>query len=245
MLGLLACAPVRAAEPRVIHVEPAGGEAVFVIDQGDRRYLRFGSAEGDDQSVISLTDPLSVPLPYVRDALLALAFLPRPGRTLMIGLGGGAFTTRLRQSYPDAEIDIVDVNPAVVKVAKRFFGVREDSRLRIHVDDGRRFVERSKDKYDLILIDAYTGDGIPAHLTGADFFALVAARLALGGVAALNIAADDTAEREIVRAFAGVFGARACLRTVTDGNLLVFGQRSPLPAASALRERAAVIAREG
>ncbi len=228
-----------------MHVEPASGEAIYVVDEGDLRHLRFGSAQGDDQSVISLTDPLAVPLPYVRDALLALAFLPEPGRTLMIGLGGGAFTTRLRQSYPNAPIDVVELNPAVVSVAKRFFGVREDARMRIHVEDGRRFVERTRERYDLILVDAYTGAGIPAHLAGADFFALVKARLTPTGVATLNIAADERAERMIVRAIAAVFKEHACLRTHTDGNLLVFAHHAPLPPSAALTQRAVAVTREG
>jgi predicted membrane-bound spermidine synthase len=98
---------------------------VLVVDEGDLRYLRFGSEDGDDQSVISLRDPNSVPMECVRYAAIGLCYATGRKRTLMIGLGGGTFTSLLRKHFPEMSIDVVEIDPLVVDVAERFFGVRE------------------------------------------------------------------------------------------------------------------------
>ena len=106
-------------------------ERVLVIDKGDRRYLRFGNPNSVNQSIISLSDHRAVPAEYIRLATLGVMLTPNLNRVLMIGLGGGNFTTLLRRHFPDLYIDAVDIDPVVVEAAKNFFNVREDERFKI------------------------------------------------------------------------------------------------------------------
>ncbi len=70
-----ACRTAAPVKPgfRIVHSEDSGVGRVFVVDEGDLRYLRFDAPDGDDQSVISLSDPAGVPMDYVRLALVGLA----------------------------------------------------------------------------------------------------------------------------------------------------------------------------
>ena len=83
---------------------------------------------------------------------------------LMIGLGGGSISSYLGRFLPDAEIDTVEVDPGVITAAKNYFGMKETPRVRYHEGDGRVFLNRRKEPYDLILVDAFHGGYVPFHL---------------------------------------------------------------------------------
>jgi spermidine synthase len=108
-------------------------------------------------------------------------------RVLMLGLGGGAITTYLGRFLPDATIDTVELDPGVIDVAKKYFGIRETNKSRLLESDGRVFLNRHREPYDIIIADAFTGSYIPFHLMTKEFYGLVRERLAPNGVAAFNI----------------------------------------------------------
>jgi len=104
-----------------------------------------------------------------------------------IGLGGGRTVSYLRRFMPELDITAVEIDPGVVKMAKKHFGVKEDSRLRILVDDGRRAINAAKPGFDVVMVDAYRGTWVPETLTTVEFFTEVKAKLAPGGVVAQNV----------------------------------------------------------
>lgn len=149
---------------------------IFVIDEpGGLRELRF-ERYGARQSVIKLDDPDHLELGYLKAILTALVLVERPQRVLVVGLGGGTLPMYLHRHWPRCRIDCVEIDPEVVRVAKEFFGFKEDELLRAHVGDGRAFVEKVREPYDLIFLDAYGADSIPFHLATTEF--LQAARKA-------------------------------------------------------------------
>jgi spermidine synthase len=75
----------------------------------------------------------------------------------------------------------------VIQVAKTYFGLRETERVRYLDGDGRVFLNRNRELYDLIVVDAYQGGYMPFHLLTKEFYALVKQRLAPGGAAAFNV----------------------------------------------------------
>src|SRR6188474_1601368 len=118
---------------------------VLVIDEGPRRVMRFGSPSASEQSAIEPANPRAVPVEYVRYALLGLAYHPlgRPRRVLMVGLGGGTFTTLVHRALPDVTIDVVEIDPVVVAAARAHFGLREGARYRVHVADAADWMTRA------------------------------------------------------------------------------------------------------
>jgi spermidine synthase len=209
-------------------------ERILVVDKGDRRYLRFGTADNGYQSSISLVDPEAVPMEYIRLAMLGMVMTPAPERVLMIGLGGGAFTNLLRRHFPDLWIDAVEIDPVVVKAARGFFGVREDERFQIYVQDGADFIEEVRNVYDLILLDAYSGEGVPEKLTTPSFFEAVKARTTGSGVVVVNLWQQGDREETIAASFGAVFSQTACVRSTDRQNLVLFGKTGGMPSSKDL-----------
>lgn len=191
MLGLLLLAiyPASAGIPgaggfRTIYEADTVYHHIIVAEDESARYLRF---DRSFQSGMYLNDPYESPFLYAAYAHLGLIFRPQAKRILMIGLGGGSIQKRFWRDYKDMTIQVAELDPAVVDVAKRYFAVQEDARLRITVEDGRLFLRRTAEKYDMIILDAYFADSIPFHLATKEFVQLAKSRLAPGGVIVSNI----------------------------------------------------------
>src|SRR5690606_34262980 len=119
------------------------------------------------QTCISLENPDEMVFAYTRMMTTALFTKPNPSRILIVGLGGATLPTALASILPDATIDTVEIDPAVVRVAKQYFGYKTGPRQRVFVEDGRAFIERvhkQGERYDIVMLDAFDDDYIPAHL---------------------------------------------------------------------------------
>lgn len=195
---------------------------VLVVDRGNQRSLHFGRTDGDTQSAVSLGDPAAVPMEYIRHAASALAFAPHRRSALVVGLGGGTYPMLLRRTFSDMVIDVVELDPLVRQVARDYFGLVEDKRLRVHIADGAEFVRRARQRWDLIFLDAYGATGIPEPLATDAFFAGVARRVANRGLAVANIFDTDSArERAMIGRLAKAFTACILLHTPRSGNIIV------------------------
>lgn len=160
---------------------------IRVIDQGGVRILSFN---GSQETRMSIANPLQGHFEYTEFFHLPWIWNPNIERVAMIGLGGGSIQRAYQNAYPQVHIDSVDIDPEVVRIAERFFHVRESSTHNIHVQDGRLFLRRARDNYDVILVDAYTtgryGPAIPPHLTTREFFQIASDRLSDNGVFMFN-----------------------------------------------------------
>jgi spermidine synthase len=157
---------------------------ITVTEADGVRNLRFDASH---QSAIELSDGLTSSIRYPDYMQLPMAIQPDPKRVLVIGLGGGAVTKRYWHDYPGVLVDSVEIDPVVVDVAKRYFGLPEDPRLRVFAQDGRRFVQTATEKYDIVVIDAYYADSLPFHLTTQEFFREVKSKMAPDGVVVYNV----------------------------------------------------------
>ncbi len=157
---------------------------ITVNDDAGVRYLRLDAYW---QSGMDLADPRRTVFAYSDYLHLPLLFRPDAERVLFVGLGGGTAPRRYYEDYGAMRIDVVELDPAVVAVARTYFGVPQDGRLRIAAADGRLFVTRSRDRYDIIVLDAYLIDTIPFHLATREFFTAARAHLEPGGVLASNV----------------------------------------------------------
>ena len=126
-------------------------------------------------------------LPYQEYWQLAKLFCPEVRRAAF--LGGGAFTwpEALLDAFPDARVDVVEIDPAVIEVGRKHFRVDEYPTMNAVADDARRFLQASDARYDLIFGDAYHGvHCVPAHLVTREFFELVRDRLSDRGIYVIN-----------------------------------------------------------
>lgn len=139
------------------------------------------------QSEANLADPDDLPLLYTRAFSLAAIYPPEIERVLVLGLGGGSIPVYLHRFLPEATIDVVEIDPGIIAVAKKYFGMRETSRLHLFESDGRVFLNRHREPYDVIIVDVFTGSYIPFHMMTKEFYQLVRSRLNPHGVVAINI----------------------------------------------------------
>ncbi len=181
-------------EARGIQAPSEGFELVYskntryhgltVVEDGDTRHLRF---ESSFQSGMYLDDPFRTRYRYTDFLQLPLAYNPRVKNILFIGLGGGSAQKRVWRDFPRLDLEVVELDPAVRDVAYRYFELPRSQRLKVSVEDGRRFLVRERREWDAIVIDAYFSDSLPFHMTTVEFLELVRSRLAPGGIVASNL----------------------------------------------------------
>ena len=166
---------------------------IRVVQDTNWRRLHFDESF---QSEMDLENPLEMAFLYTSYLHVGVIAHPQPSRVLFIGLGGGSAPKKFLNDYPSLKaVDVVEIDPEVVKVARKYFQLPDDPRLRIFAQDGRIFVEKTAreiaagktDPYDMVIIDAYTASSIPYHLTTREFVAAVRKTLSRDGVVVSNI----------------------------------------------------------
>ena len=165
---------------------------IRIGQRGSLRTMYFVSDEGVQyiESRFDISRPRSLDLDYSRTMMAGFLLQPAPKRVLMLGLGGGQISNYLRDRFPEIEIDAIDIDPEVVRLAQRHFGVpRDDPRYRTHVADGRLFIEEAAAdaRWDMIILDAFRGVFVPYHLKTAEFYQACLARLSPQGVVVANL----------------------------------------------------------
>jgi len=111
-------------------------------------------------------------------SLLARAYTTNIHDVLCIGLGVGIVPMEFARH--GAKVDVVEINPAVVPVAVRFFDLQRES-IHLTIDDGRHFLNRCRKQYDTVVLDAFLGDSSPSHLMTREAFTAVRRVLRPGG----------------------------------------------------------------
>jgi spermidine synthase len=197
---------------RLIYSKDSVYNLITVYEEGPVRTLRLG--EGSDarkQSSIDIKNLNRHLLEYTRLAFASLLLNEKPRRVLIIGLGGGVIPREMHGYFPEALIDVVEIDLEVVNVARRFFFFQPDERVRVHVSDGRVFVRRQaarkpRPAYDLIILDAFNNEYIPFHMATQEFLQEVAAILHPKGVVAANAFRRNELFDAQVQTFRVVYG---------------------------------------
>jgi spermidine synthase len=161
---------------------------IFITKRRNELTMSF-QLKGYDytESVANLADADDLAVRYTQVMTVGAVYPPELRKVLMIGLGGGSLSGYLARFLPHAEIDTVEVDPGVITAAKTYFGMKETARVRYLEGDGRVFLNRHKESYDLILVDAFHGGYVPFHLLTKEFYTLLKQRLAPGGAAVFNV----------------------------------------------------------
>ncbi len=133
--------------------------------------------------------PASLDLDYTRTMMAGFLIQPAVKRLLMLGFGGGQMSNYLFERFSGIDIDGVDIDPEVVRLARKYFGVPKHPRYRTHVMDARLFLERSDNdtRWDMIMLDAFRGVFVPYHLKTQEFYRACLARLSHDGVVVANL----------------------------------------------------------
>lgn len=160
-------------QAKVIHQERSLYRNILIEDKGDMRCLKFNvKSTKTQQSCFLKSQPKKLVFNYTKLLMASLLANPEPKRILIVGLGGGTMSNTLAELYPESQIDNVEIDPAVIKVARDYFGFFENDNIKTYAQDGRIFIKRAllkKQHYDWIILDAFNGDYIPEHLLTKEF----------------------------------------------------------------------------
>lgn len=174
-------------QQKTLFTKTSDHHQITVTDDGEVRHLKFGDSL---QSGMYVVDPVRSDFRYTEYFHLAWVFKRDIQSVLFLGLGGGSTPKRFHADYPAITMDIVEIDPAVVEVAERYFHFQPGPRLSVIVDDARSYLEKTHKRYDLIVHDAYFSEAVPFHLMTREFFHLAVKRLTPTGVFAFNLISD-------------------------------------------------------
>src|SRR5215831_2074240 len=125
---------------------------IRVIDDRGYRLLCFDDAW---ETQISLQNPLEGHFEYTQYFHMPWLWNTQLTSVLMIGLGGGSTQTDFAHYYPQLKVETVEIDPAVIQVARQYFHFKESPHQRVTAADGRMFLRQSAATYDLVIMDAY------------------------------------------------------------------------------------------
>jgi spermidine synthase len=186
---LILLAPFLSSAQRVVQFDRISAyHHIQVYDENGTRTLSFN---GSWETTMSLANPLAGHFEYTEYFQMPWLWNHDIKRVLMEGLGGGSTPRAYQHYYTNVMVDVVEIDPVVVEVAKKYFTVTETPKLIIHTNDGRVFLRQTTNVYDVILMDAYSttryGSSLPRQLTTKEFFTLASRHLSANGVLAYNV----------------------------------------------------------
>ena len=238
-LAGLGAGPAR-AEYELIEERSSTYNNIYVYKNGPEVYMTFGHNKRIyTESIYDTRDELALPVAYTRYMTVALAYADGLDNMLEIGFGGGRTAWYLHKHIPTLDITCVELDPAVVELAKKHFGVREEDKFKIATADGRLHMVKSKDTWNVIMVDAYRGPFVPGHLLTEEFYRIVKSRLKPGGVVVQNVEPNtmllDAAMATILKVFPNVEGYDA------GGNYVLVAYDGPRRTVEDLKARAEAV----
>ncbi len=248
LLGATLCL-TSVAGAGIVHKEHSLYQNIVVKDTEGNRCLQFRRKRANhNQSCRDLKRPEQLVFPYTRMMFAALLLNRTPDRILIVGLGGGSMPDALATMLPNAHIDVVEIDPAVVRIAGEYFGFTQGKSMQVFAQDARVFIKRAlRNKadaggYDIIMLDAFTGDYIPEHLMTAEFLREAQALLTPDGVLAANTFLTSKLYDHESVTYASVFGEFFSLTHPSSLNRIILATAQELPTRATLEERARALA---
>ena len=195
-------------------------------------------------SYVDLGDPLHLQYGYERTYADLVAWKMKGNsnfRVLIIGGGGYTFPRFLEAKYPQAQIDVVEIDAHLTRLAYTHLGLSPQTRIRTFNDDARWTLMNFKEKgvYDFILGDAFNDLSIPYHLTTKEFNALLRSFLKPDGLLMANVIdhfQTGLFMPSYVRTLEEVFG-RGKVALVSDSPFEEMGISTMIVSASPMEQR--------
>lgn len=195
------------------------------------------------QSEMYIDRPDELVIPYTRAMMSFLLLHSAPARIAMIGLGGGSIAKYCHRYLPCSEMQVVEISPEVIALRNEFAIPVDDARFRVLQDDGAAWVHETQWQPDVLILDGFDTDGLPARLSSQHFYDDCFLSLDESGVLVVNLwGGYPHYERSLAR-ISNSFSGRVLVFDSDDGvNKIVLAMKSNSPSVSTIRENAARLA---
>lgn len=179
---------------------------IRVLKEKSVRTLGFVQDSGEMivESRVDLEQPHELQIAYTRHMFASYLFRPKQEKVLIVGLGGGAMVHFLKHYDPKVKIDVVEIDPAIVKIADQYFGVRSGGNVNILTADAFDHLKKTESRYDVIYMDAFLkpsadtdGNGVPLHLKTIQFYKDIQKKLAAAGLVVYNVHPHDKVQDDL------------------------------------------------
>ena len=231
---------LKQSDGQIAHIETQYND-IFITKRRAELTMSFQLKGWDyTESAINLREIDDLPVRYTRVMTVATVYPPAPKKLLMIGLGGGSISAYLGHFMPDVSIDTIEIDPGVIAAAKKYFGLRENTRVRYLAGDGRVMLKRNKEQYDLILVDAFRGGYVPFHLLTKEFYILLKQHIAPGGAVAFNVHDGTKLYLSTLKTLAAVFPS-VHIYPSGEGEVTAVVTATPAPDQETLASRASAL----
>ena len=216
----------------ILHEERSLYTRILVHKVNDLLCMKFTLVRSDsNQSCKDLSAPKRLVFAYARMTMTALLFNRHPQKILIVGLGGGTLPEAFFDLLDNVKIDTVEIDPAVIKVAKEYFLFEGNERKRVIAQDARVFIKRAilqSTEYDLVILDAFNGDYIPEHLMTKEFLLEVQKVLSRDGVLIANTFGTSKLYDYESNTYQNVFGSFINYKRPETGNRLIIVPQAKL-----------------
>jgi spermidine synthase len=172
------------------------------------RSLCFVRDSGEEvtESMLDRRRPYELLIDYTRYMFLSYVFRPHPERVLIVGLGGGSMVHFLQHYDPKVKVDVAEIDPMIVQIADKYFGIRSGGNINIINRDASEYFKNATDQYDVIYLDAFLkpsdetdSTGVPVRLKTILFYKEMQKRLKPDGLVVFNINPHPTIDEDISR----------------------------------------------
>jgi len=200
--------------------------------------------EWSTQSEMNIDGPDELVIPYTRVIMSFLLLAPSPRHVAMIGLGGGSLAKYCYRHLPDTEITAVEINPGVIALRNEFAIPADDARFRVVLGDGAEWVADSASQPDVLIVDGFDVDGLPAQLCSQRFYDDCFAALTDNGIMVVNMWKDYPNYDEYLARISNSFAGNRLIVDAQDGfNHIVLAVKNTAfpPAASKIRHHAKLL----
>jgi spermidine synthase len=231
VLALAAVWSLRAADNDYVEHVDSLYNSLTIERTGSIVELRARAHGGEAlESAVDLADPLTLVVRYTRTLFGGLFFRPQASRVLMIGLGGAGFHRLFTAAFPAARLQTVELDPKVYELTQSRLAFQPTAQTPVALLDGRLFVKRDRTKWDWIVLDAFRGGYVPAHLKTEEFYRECAARLDDRGVFISNLHSSTALYYSDIKTIQAVFPQVVLLHTAGTGNVIIFAVKYASPA---------------
>lgn len=204
---------------------------IQVFDDGDKRFLCFGSA--DEQSCQLRSRPSQLQHEYARAMLAVITLMPESqldnsGKGMsvtLLGLGGGTLASAIHRVLPETQITAVELRRAVAQVARQYFALPRTPKICVQVMEASEYLHQADaEQAQLLVSDLYLSEGADQRQLQASYIDACWVHLAEGGWLVVNLWREHREQSLWLSQLKQRFGL-VLHATTADGNWIIWAQK--------------------
>lgn len=179
---------------------------ITITQNNKERCMLFGRYRERRETCIDLKENDSSIFEYTEMMFVGFLFNHKTEKVVLFGLGGGFIPLVFRKHLPEVKLTVVEIDPLVHRLAKKYFDFQTSSTVNLIISDGRQYLKKiGNDQFDQIWIDVFNSDYIPSHMTTKEFLILAKSRLTGNGVIIQNVHSNNQLYDFQISTFQAVF----------------------------------------